>query len=54
MQVDNVTNLTSNLLKPIYKNEIALNGNPTQANAAFSAVFAAAIANGGSTRQAGA
>jgi putative spermidine/putrescine transport system substrate-binding protein len=38
----------ADLLKPIYKNQIALNGNPTQANAAFSAVFAAAIANGGS------
>jgi putative spermidine/putrescine transport system substrate-binding protein len=36
------------LLKPIYKNEVAINGNPTQANAAFSAVFAAALANGGS------
>ena len=36
------------LLNPIYKNQIAINGNPTQANAAFSAVFAAALANGGS------
>ena len=38
----------ADLLKPIYKNQIAINGNPTQANAAFSAVFAAALANGGS------
>jgi putative spermidine/putrescine transport system substrate-binding protein len=38
----------ASLLNPIYKNQVALNGNPTQANAAFSAVFAAAIANGGS------
>jgi putative spermidine/putrescine transport system substrate-binding protein len=38
----------ASLENPIYKNEIALNGNPTQANAAFSAVFAAAIASGGS------
>jgi putative spermidine/putrescine transport system substrate-binding protein len=38
----------ADLLKPIYKNEIAINGNPTQASAAFSAVFAAALANGGS------
>jgi putative spermidine/putrescine transport system substrate-binding protein len=38
----------ADLLKPIYKNEIALNNNPTQASAAFSAVFAAALANGGS------
>jgi putative spermidine/putrescine transport system substrate-binding protein len=36
------------LLKPIYKNQIALNGNPTQAGAAFAAVYAAALANGGS------
>ena len=34
-------------LKPIYKNEVAINGNPTQASAAFSAVFASALANGG-------
>jgi putative spermidine/putrescine transport system substrate-binding protein len=38
----------ADLLKPMYKNQIAINGNPTQANAAFSAVFAAAIASGGS------
>jgi putative spermidine/putrescine transport system substrate-binding protein len=36
------------LLNPIYKNEVAINGNPTQASAAFSAVFASALANGGS------
>lgn len=36
------------LLKPVYKNEVALNGNPTQAGAAFAAVYAAALANGGS------
>ncbi len=36
------------LLKPVYKNEVAINGNPTQASAAFSAVYAAALANGGS------
>jgi putative spermidine/putrescine transport system substrate-binding protein len=36
------------LLNPIYKNEVALNGNPTQAGAAFAAVYAAALANGGS------
>ena len=38
----------ADLLKPIYKNQDAINGNPTQASAAFSAVFAAALANGGS------
>ncbi len=36
------------LLKPIYKNQVAINGNPTQASAAFSAVYASALANGGS------
>ncbi len=36
------------LLKPDYKNQVALNGNPTQAGAAFAAVYAAALANGGS------
>jgi putative spermidine/putrescine transport system substrate-binding protein len=36
------------LLKPEYKNQVALNGNPTQAGAAFAAVYAAALANGGS------
>ena len=34
------------LLKPIYKNQVAINGNPTQASAAFSAVYASALANG--------
>jgi len=38
----------ASLLNPIYKNEVAINGNPTQASAAFSAVFASALANGGS------
>jgi putative spermidine/putrescine transport system substrate-binding protein len=36
------------LLSPAYKNEVGINGNPTQASAAFSAVYAAALANGGS------
>ncbi len=38
----------ADLLKPIYKNQVAINGNPTQAGAAFAAVYAAALANGGS------
>jgi putative spermidine/putrescine transport system substrate-binding protein len=38
----------ADLLKPEYKGMVALNGDPTQANAAFSGVYAAAIANGGS------
>jgi putative spermidine/putrescine transport system substrate-binding protein len=33
---------------PAYKGKVALNGDPTSANAAFSAVWAAALANGGS------
>jgi putative spermidine/putrescine transport system substrate-binding protein len=37
----------ADLLKPEYKNQVAINGNPTQAGAAFAAVYAAALANGG-------
>ena len=33
---------------PKYKGDVALNGDPTSANAAFEAVWAAALANGGS------
>jgi putative spermidine/putrescine transport system substrate-binding protein len=33
---------------PQYKGKVALNGDPTKANAAFSAVWASALANGGS------
>jgi putative spermidine/putrescine transport system substrate-binding protein len=36
------------LTNPIYKGSVALDGSPTEANAAFSGVYAAAIANGGS------
>ncbi len=36
------------LLKPAYKGKVALNGDPTQAGAAFSGVVMTAIANGGS------
>ena len=35
------------LLNPRYKGQVALNGNPAKANAAFSAVYASSIANGG-------
>ena len=38
----------ADLLKPEYKNMVAINGNPTQAGAAFAAVYAAALSNGGS------
>jgi putative spermidine/putrescine transport system substrate-binding protein len=36
------------LLKPAYRNKVALNGNPLTSNSAVSGVFAAALANGGS------
>jgi putative spermidine/putrescine transport system substrate-binding protein len=38
----------ADLLKPEFKNKVAINGDPTKASAAFSAVYAAALANGGS------
>jgi putative spermidine/putrescine transport system substrate-binding protein len=41
------------LLKPAYKNKVALNGNPLTSNSAVSGVFAAALANGGSVNDVG-
>ncbi|MEU7660359.1 ABC transporter substrate-binding protein [Streptomyces lincolnensis] len=38
----------ADLLKPQYKGQVALNGNPTQSGSAFGGVYAAALANGGS------
>lgn len=38
----------ADLLKPEFKGAVGLDGNPTQAGAAFSAVYAAALANRGS------
>ncbi|MFB9316308.1 ABC transporter substrate-binding protein [Cryptosporangium minutisporangium] len=38
----------NDLLKPAYKGKVALNGDPTQAGAAFSGVVMAALGNGGS------
>jgi putative spermidine/putrescine transport system substrate-binding protein len=38
----------ADLLKPEYKNEVGINGNPTETGAAFAAVYAAALANKGS------
>ncbi|MEC4020059.1 extracellular solute-binding protein [Streptomyces sp. H27-D2] len=38
----------ADLLKPEYKNKVALNGNPTKSGSAFASVFAASLANGGS------
>ncbi|MET7388431.1 ABC transporter substrate-binding protein [Streptomyces sp. NPDC005529] len=36
------------LLKPQYKGQVALNGNPTKSGSAFGGVYAAALASGGS------
>jgi putative spermidine/putrescine transport system substrate-binding protein len=47
-KVPNPPTSLKDLLKPEYKNQVAINGNPTQAGAAFAAVYAAALANGGS------
>jgi putative spermidine/putrescine transport system substrate-binding protein len=38
----------ADLKKPAFKNKVALNGDPTQANAALNGVLMASIANGGS------
>jgi putative spermidine/putrescine transport system substrate-binding protein len=38
----------SDLMKPEFKNKVALNGDPTQANAALNGVQMASLANGGS------
>jgi len=46
--VKNVPADWSDLLKPEYKSKVALNDDPRKANAAFSGVYAAALANGGS------
>ena len=46
--VTNVPKDWADLLKPEYKGQVALSGDPTQSNQAISAVWAAALANGGS------
>jgi putative spermidine/putrescine transport system substrate-binding protein len=46
--VPNCPTTFADLTKPEYKGKIALNGDPTQAAAAFSGVYAASLANGGS------
>ena len=46
--VKNVPQDWADLLKPEYKGQIALAGDPRQSNQAWSAVWAAALANGGS------
>jgi len=46
--VSNVPQDWSDLLKPEYKNQVALAGDPRSSNQAIQTVFAAALANGGS------
>ena len=46
-KVPDVTSV-ADLLKPEFKGKVALNGNPTQAGAAFNGVVMASVANGGS------
>lgn len=46
--VQNVPQDWADLLKPEYKNQVALAGDPRSSNQAIQAVFAAALANGGS------
>jgi putative spermidine/putrescine transport system substrate-binding protein len=45
-KVPTITSVTD-LLKPAYKSKVALNGDPTQANAALNGVMMASLANGG-------
>lgn len=46
--VPNVPKSFADLLKPEYKGQVTLNGDPREAGAAFAAVVAASLANGGS------
>jgi putative spermidine/putrescine transport system substrate-binding protein len=46
--VKNVPKDWADLLKPEYRGQVALSGDPTQSNQAISGVWAAALANGGS------
>jgi ABC-type Fe3+ transport system substrate-binding protein len=45
--IDECPTAIADLLDPQYAGKVALNGNPTQAAAAFSGVWAASLANGG-------
>ncbi|HEY3182990.1 MAG TPA: ABC transporter substrate-binding protein [Gaiellaceae bacterium] len=51
--VRNVPKSFKDLLKPEYKNQVALNGSPLTSGSALGGVFAAAIANGGSLSNVG-
>jgi putative spermidine/putrescine transport system substrate-binding protein len=46
--ISNVPKSWADLLKPEYKNKIALNGSPLTSGSAIAGVFSAALANGGS------
>jgi len=47
-KVANCPKTFADLLKPEYKGQVALNGNPTKSGSAFGGVYAASLANGGS------
>ncbi|MFF2039787.1 ABC transporter substrate-binding protein [Kitasatospora sp. NPDC058170] len=47
-KIPNCPKTFADLLKPEYKGQVALNGNPTKSGSAFGGVYAAALANGGS------
>jgi putative spermidine/putrescine transport system substrate-binding protein len=51
--VSNVPKTWQDLLKPEYKNKVALNGSPLTSGSAQAGVFAAALANGGSLSNVG-
>ena len=51
--VSNVPRTWQDLLKPEYKNKVALNGSPLTSGSAVAGVFAAALANGGSLTNVG-
>ena len=46
--VSNPPKTFADLMKPEYKNKVAMNGSPLKSGSAIAGVFAAAIANGGS------
>jgi putative spermidine/putrescine transport system substrate-binding protein len=51
--VSNVPKSWNDLLKPEYKNKVALNGSPLTSGSAFAGVYSAALANGGSLNNIG-
>jgi putative spermidine/putrescine transport system substrate-binding protein len=51
--VSNVPRTWADLLKPEYRNRVALNGSPLSSGSAVAGVFSAAIANGGSLNNIG-